>query len=106
VPSTDTLHSFSDGGPALEESPPSSSNNPLPARNAGNPLPAPAAGAFHSFSDGGPPSSPLQPINDSTLQLTPESAYARLPASTRHLLETEFRAKLLGLRQLSPDRLK
>ena len=37
---------------------------------------------------------------------TIEDAYARLPASTRHLLETEFRAKLLGLRHIPPERLK
>jgi DNA polymerase-3 subunit gamma/tau len=50
-----------------------------------------------------PPSPQQSAIID---QQSPDAAYARLPASTRHILETDFRAKLLGLRQIPPERLK
>ncbi len=37
---------------------------------------------------------------------SPEEAYARLPESTRHLLETEFRATVRGVKYIAPERIK
>jgi hypothetical protein len=36
----------------------------------------------------------------------PEEAYARLPESTRNLLETEFRATIRGVKFIPPERIK